>query len=80
MYLPAHFEQHDRATLHALVRDHPLATLFVGAPDGPTADLIPLMLSEDGPTLEGHVAGANALWQPAAGALAPPASPGSGPG
>jgi transcriptional regulator len=67
MYLPAHFEQHDRAALHALVRDHPLATLIVATPDGPTADLIPLILSDDARTLQGHVARANPLWQHADG-------------
>ena len=68
MYLPAHFEQHDRAALHALVRDHPLATLIVGTSDGPTADLIPLTLSDDARMLQGHVARANPLWRHADGA------------
>lgn len=68
MYLPAHFEQHDRAALHALVRDHPLATLIVGTSDGPTADLIPLTLGDDARTLQGHVARANPLWRHADGA------------
>jgi transcriptional regulator len=67
MYLPAHFEQHDPAALHALMREHPLATLIVATPDGPTADLIPLMLSDDARSLQGHVARANPLWKHADG-------------
>ena len=34
MYLPSHFEQHDTATLHALMRAHPLATLVSLGDDG----------------------------------------------
>jgi transcriptional regulator len=66
VYLPRHFEQNDRATLAALMRDRPLATLIVATPDGPTADLIPLeydaQAGEHG-TLRGHVARANPLWR-----------------
>jgi len=68
MYLPAHFEQTDTAALHTLMRERPLATLVVPTPEGPTADLIPLMLSDDARTLQGHVARANPLWQHADGA------------
>ena len=70
MYLPSHFEQHDSAALHALMRLHPLATLVTPSPDGPCADLLPLELqADDGPhgTLLGHVARANPLWRHAAG-------------
>ncbi len=66
MYLPRHFEQNDRQALIALMRDRPLATLILAAPDGPTADLIPLEYSPDEGeqgTLRGHVARANPLWQ-----------------
>jgi transcriptional regulator len=43
MYLPKHFEQHDRTQLLALMRARPLATLITTAADGtPCADLIPL--------------------------------------
>ena len=69
MYLPTHFEQHDAAALHALMREHPLATLITPGPDGTTADHIPLELDATaGPhgTLRGHVARANPLWQVAA--------------
>jgi transcriptional regulator len=66
MYLPRHFEQHDRAALAALMRERPLATLVVATPSGPSADLIPLeYVADAGPqgTLRGHVARANPLWQ-----------------
>lgn len=66
MYLPKHFEQPDPAALIALMRERPLATLVIAAPDGPTADLIPLeYVADAGPhgTLRGHVARANPLWQ-----------------
>jgi transcriptional regulator len=66
MYLPKHFEQHDREQLIALMCERPLATLITITPDGPSADLIPLeFLPGDGEhgTLRGHVARANPLWQ-----------------
>jgi transcriptional regulator len=66
MYLPKHFEQPDRAALVALMRERPLATLVVAAPDGPTADLIPLDYVADASEhglLRGHVARANPLWR-----------------
>jgi transcriptional regulator len=69
MYLPKHFEQTDRATLMALMQERPLATLIVAAPDGPTADLIPLEFDDAANTLRGHVARANPLWK-RAGAMA----------
>lgn len=70
MYLPSAFEQKDREALHALMRAHPLATLFSQGAEGPTADHIPLELDtgvgEHG-VLRGHVARANPLWQQEAG-------------
>jgi transcriptional regulator len=66
MYLPRHFEQHDRAAIVALMRERPLATLVVATPTGPSADLIPLEYRADEGaqgTLRGHVARANPLWQ-----------------
>jgi transcriptional regulator len=70
MYLPQHFEQHDRAALAGLMQAHPLATLVSVGDDGPTADHIPLEFTAgDGPygLLRGHVARANPVWQRAAG-------------
>lgn len=70
MYLPPHFEQHDPAALHALMREHPLAALVSLGEDGLTADHLPLEFDakagEQG-TLFGHVARANPLWRAAAG-------------
>jgi transcriptional regulator len=66
VYLPKHFEQHDREQLIALMRERPLATLITITPDGPSADLIPLeYIADEGEhgTLRGHVARANPLWQ-----------------
>jgi transcriptional regulator len=66
VYLPKHFEQHDRGTVVALMRERPLATLIVATPAGPTADLIPLEFHPDEGehgTLRGHVARANPLWR-----------------
>ena len=66
MYLPRHFEQSDPAALATLMREHPLATLVVPAPSGPSADLIPLEFHAGAGSqgvLRGHVARANPLWQ-----------------
>jgi transcriptional regulator len=67
MYLPSHFEQHDAAALHALMREHPLATLVSQQASGITADAIPLEYVAASHTLRGHVARANPLWREAAG-------------
>ena len=72
MYLPAHFEEHRPAVLHALLQTHPLGLLVTTDAQGaPVVDPIPFMLVPDrGPlgTLVGHVARANPLWQRPAGA------------
>jgi transcriptional regulator len=67
MYRPSHFEQHDAAALHALMREHPLATLVTQQGGGITADAIPLEFDAPSRTLRGHVARANPLWREAAG-------------
>jgi len=67
MYLPSHFEQQDPEALHALMREHPLATLVSVQADGPTADHVPLEYDAATRTLRGHVARANPLWREAAG-------------
>jgi transcriptional regulator len=67
MYRPSHFEQHDAAALHALMREHPLATLVTQQAEGITADAIPLEYVAASHTLRGHVARANPLWRVAAG-------------
>lgn len=67
MYLPSHFEQHELEALHALMREHPLATLVTVRTDGPTADHVPLEYDAATRTLRGHVARANPLWHESAG-------------
>jgi len=66
MYLPAHFEEKDPRTLHALMRAHPLATIVTLDRSGAiVANHIPLLLRADGGglgALHGHVARANPLW------------------
>lgn len=66
MYTPNHFDQADTATLHALMRAQPLATLITLASSGLDANHIPLHLSAElGPlgTLRGHVARGNPVWK-----------------
>jgi transcriptional regulator len=64
MYLPKHFAENDLPTLHALLREHPLATLVTQDGNGLNANHIPLQLDvnvgEFG-TLRGHIARANPL-------------------
>ena len=66
MYTPKHFDPADTATLHALMRAQPLATLITLASSGLDANHVPLHLSAElGPlgTLRGHVARGNPLWK-----------------
>ena len=65
MYLPAHFSEDRVEVLHALMREHPFATLVSKADDSLVADHLPLQLSTDGTRLLGHVARANPLWKTA---------------
>lgn len=69
MYLPAHFEEARSEVLHALMREHPFATLVTQGATGLTADHLPLhFTAATGPrgVLHGHVARGNRLWQDAA--------------
>jgi transcriptional regulator len=69
MYLPAHFEETRVELLHALMREHPFATLITQGDGGLTANHLPLHFAADvalGGALQGHVARANPLWQQAA--------------
>jgi transcriptional regulator len=67
VYLPKHFEQNDPQALHALMREHPLATLVSRGDEGLTADHVPLEYDGASNTLRGHVARANPVWRHAAG-------------
>ena len=66
VYLPEHFEMHDRHRMAGLIAANPLATLVTLGPDGMAANHIPLLfdpdLGEYG-TLVGHVARNNDLWR-----------------
>lgn len=69
MYLPSHFEEARSEVLHALMREHPFATLVSQGANGLTANHLPLHLSTEGSplgVLQGHVARANPLRQDAA--------------
>lgn len=65
MYVPEAFAETDLKTLHALMRNHPLATLVSLNKDGLQASHVPLVLSpDDGEfgTLRGHLARPNPQW------------------
>lgn len=71
MYLPAHFKETRGDVLHALMREHPFATLVAHDGRQLTANHLPLHLisdSEPRGLLQGHLARANPLWQRAADA------------
>jgi transcriptional regulator len=66
MYQPPHFVETNRATLHALIRAHPLGLLVSATPEGPVADLVPFLLDADAGAhgrLRAHVARANPQWK-----------------
>jgi transcriptional regulator len=66
MYQPVHFIESDPATLHALIRAHPLGLLISADADDLQANPIPFLLdveTEDKGTLHAHVARANPQWQ-----------------
>lgn len=66
MYLPKHFEITDPATLHRVVRQHPLATWATVVDGAPVVNHVPFLLDEtqgEHGTLIGHVARANPLWK-----------------
>lgn len=66
MYCPAHFAESQPEMLHALMREHPLATLVTMGESGLNADQVPLILdtaSDGNSVLRGHVARANPMWK-----------------
>jgi transcriptional regulator len=69
MYLPAHFAEQRPEVLHALMRDHPFATMLSSGAQGLVADHLPLRLAvgrDNKARLLGHVARANTVWRTAA--------------
>lgn len=66
MYLPAHFSVADPASLHRLIRTHPLGILVTAVDGQLDANHIPFEFDPDaGPLgrLTGHVARANPVWR-----------------
>lgn len=65
LYQPPHFVLAEQATLLALLREHPLATLVSVASGEATFTHLPLEVEQsgDGLRLLGHVARANPHWQ-----------------
>ena len=70
MYLPKHFEQHDRALVLEVMRTHSFATMVsVDDAGAPFATHLPLIVSEIGSgetvqlKIEGHVAKPNPHWK-----------------
>lgn len=63
MYLPKHFLIEDSDLLAAFVRSYPLATVIGILNEHSEINHIPLMLSEDGKHLYGHVAKINPLLE-----------------
>lgn len=66
MYIPRHFEQPRVEVMHALMREHPLATLITLGPEGLDANHIPLQLSHAPAPygrLYGHLPRANPAWR-----------------
>ncbi len=68
MYLPAHFAETRPEVLHALMREHPLATVVTMTAGGLTANHLPLRLhpgagAQASDILRGHAARANPIWK-----------------
>ena len=66
MYQPEHFRLEDLASLHEVMRAHPLAQLVTAGPGGLMANAVPFILypneGEQG-VLRAHLARANAQWR-----------------
>jgi len=66
VYLPKHFEEHDRERLKALVVNHPLVHIVQWHEGALSANPVPMLLVESGDgswRLQGHVARANPMWR-----------------
>ena len=61
MYLPNHFQVDDPKVLAQLIKHHPLATLIGNLDGNLEINHLPLMMSEDGRSLFGHIAKTNPL-------------------
>ena len=68
MYIPAHFEETDLATLHQFIESSPLGTMVVSGPNGLEANHVPFQLDRSRGsfgTLQCHVSRANHAWRSA---------------
>ena len=66
MYEPNHFKVEDREQLHAVIRQHPLASLVTVGEGGLIANLVPFVLHADegeSGVLRAHLARPNAQWK-----------------
>ncbi|MEO1323794.1 MAG: FMN-binding negative transcriptional regulator [Pseudomonadota bacterium] len=52
----------DEDAARAIVRNNPLATLAANGPEGPVVAIVPVVWSEDGTKLVGHVGRKNTFW------------------
>lgn len=53
----------DEQAARAIIAQSPLANIAANGPNGPIIAVVPLVWSEDGASLIGHVGRANAFWQ-----------------
>lgn len=60
---PSSIFRTDDQVARMIVRENPLAVLAVNGDDGPVVAIVPLVWSEDGTKLIGHVARTNNFWQ-----------------
>jgi transcriptional regulator len=66
VYVPKHFEETDRAVLHALIDTHPLGAWITHGADGLAVDHIPFLVDRtrgEFGTLLAHVAKVNPVWR-----------------
>lgn len=63
MYQPPHFQEHDTAQQHALIRDFPLGLLVSSGENGLLANPVPFLLDADANVLRCHLARPNGQWK-----------------
>jgi transcriptional regulator len=64
MYQPKHFSESRPELLHRVIREYPFASVVVLKDGVPDVNHLPLVLSEDGQYLRGHLARGNSLAKP----------------
>ena len=63
MYSPDHFRVRDPTALLGAIRRIGAGHLVTVGPEGPEASFVPLLISDDGTTVAGHLARANPQWR-----------------